>query len=220
MVKKIIFRILIALGLVVALLAGNLVVFNITATRISEGTPISDPPPQNTALLVIDIQGGTTGSASTLNALKDQSEKLIEHVNSLAEEMHARDQLIIYVRTEVVNPLLNILNNTMARGTEGAELDPRLVIQPGEVVVKRRSDSFMGTGLDQILAEHHIGKLVLVGLDAAKCVKSTALAAHNRGYSISLIDEALISSKPELKEEAFQELRELGVEIVSMNSYY
>ena len=217
MIKKIFFRILLALGLVIVILAGNLAVFNIIASRISEGTPIADPPPPNTALLVIDIQEGTTGSVSALNALKEQSEKLIERVNSLAEEMHARDQLIIYVRTEVVNPLLNILNNTMARGTEGAELDPRLVILPGEVVVKRRSDSFIGTGLDQILAEHHIGKLVLVGLDAAKCVKSTALAAHNRGYSISMIDEAVISSKPELKEEAFQELRELGVEILSLD---
>jgi hypothetical protein len=73
MVKKIFFRILLALGLVIAILAGNLAVFNIIATRISDGTPIVNPPPPNTALLVIDIQGGTTGSVSAMKSLKEQS---------------------------------------------------------------------------------------------------------------------------------------------------
>lgn len=217
MIKKIVFRILLALALVIAILAGNLAIFNIAASRITEGTPIPDPHPPNTALLVIDIQGGTTGKTSALKAIKEQSEELIEHVNSIAEEMHAQDHLIVYVRTEVANPLLNVLNNTMARGTQGAELDDRLVIQPGEVVVKRMSDSFKGTNLDQILVENQIGKLVLVGLDASACVKSTVLAAHNRGYSISVVEEAVISGKEEHKAEAILEFRTLGVEIVSMN---
>jgi len=216
MVKKIILRILLVLGLVIAVLAGNLVIFNITATKISEGTPIHDPPPPNTALLVIDIQGGTTGATSALTSIKEQAEELIPRVNMIAAEMHARDHLVVYVRTEVVNPLLNVLNNTMAGGTEGAELDPRLVIQPSEVVVKRRSDSFMGTNLDQILEEHQVGKLVVVGLDAAGCVRSTALAALNRGYKISLIEDAVIAGKEEEKSEALQELSALGVEIASM----
>ena len=217
MVKKIVLRILLVLGLVIVVLAGNLALFSIAANRISEGTPIADPPPPNTALLVIDIQGGTTGSTSALTALKEQSEELIQRVNAIAEDMAARDHLIVYVRTEVVNPLLNVLNNTMARGTEGAELDPRLVIQPSEVVVKRKGDSFMGTGLDQILEEHQVGKLVLVGLDAAGCVRSTALAALNRGYRISLIEEAVIAGKEEEKTEALEELSALGVEIISMD---
>jgi nicotinamidase-related amidase len=75
----------------------------------------------------------------------------------------------------------------------------------------------MGTGLDQILEEHQVGKLVLVGLDAAGCVRSTALAALNRGYKISLIEEAVIAGKEDEKKEAFEELSALGVEIVSMD---
>lgn len=215
MVKKILLRILLALGLVIVVLVVNYLFFNLTATKISEGTPITDPPPPNTALLVIDIQGGTTGETSALIGLKEQSEVLIRKVNTLAEDMHSRDQPVIYVRTEVANPLINVLNNTMARGTQGAELDPRLRLQPGDVVVKRRNDSFIGTGLDQILQDHQVGSLVLVGLDAGHCVKSTAQAALNRGYRVSVVEEAVITNEPEDKAAALGELRDMGVEIVS-----
>jgi nicotinamidase-related amidase len=56
-----------------------------------------------------------------------------------------------------------------------------------------------------------------VGLDAAGCVRSTALAALNRGYRISLIEEAVIAGKEEEKTEALEELSALGVEIISMD---
>lgn len=217
MIKRILLRVLMVLGIVILVLVLNLVFFTITANRVSEGAPITDPNMENVALLVIDIQGGTTGTTSAIKPLIAQSEQLISRVNPIIQDAYDRGQLIVYIRTEVVNPLLNVLNNTMARGTEGAELDQRLLILPGPVVVKRKSDSFLGTDLDQILGDHQIGKIVVVGLDAAGCVKKTLLAAHNRGYEISLVEEAVISAKEEDKAEAFDELRELGVEFLSMN---
>lgn len=164
--------------------------------------------------MVIDIQGGTTGSESALKSLVEQSDMLIEHVNNIIEEMHTRDQPIIYVRTEVVNPLLNILNNTMAKGTRGAELDPRMVRLPGEEVVKRRGDPFIGTDLDEILADKHISELVLVGLDAQQCVRSAVLAALNRGYRVTVIEDAVISKTNEMKNLALEEFREIGVNVL------
>ncbi len=38
--------------------------------------------------------------------------------------------IVIYIKSEVVNPLINILNNSMARGSVGAELDKRLMVKP------------------------------------------------------------------------------------------
>ena len=134
MAKRIILRVLLFLGLVVAVLAVNLLIFNIRASKVSEGTPINNPDPENAALLVIDIQGGTTGNASAINGLKEQSDQFIPRVNAVIEDFHNRDQLIVYIRTEVVNPLLNVLNNTMAKGSEGAELDPRLLIESEETI--------------------------------------------------------------------------------------
>lgn len=216
MIKRILLRLLLVIGVVILVLVLNLVFFNIAASRISEGTPLTDPNPDNVALLVIDIQGGTTGTTSAIKPLVEQSEQLISRVNPIISDAYDGGQLIIYIRTEVVNPLLNVLNNTMARGTEGAELDQRLLILPGPVVVKRKGDSFMGTDLDQILRDHQIGKLVVVGLDAAACVKRTILAAHNRGYEISVVEEAVISGKAADKAQALDEFRELGVEVITM----
>jgi len=202
------------LGLVVVVLVVNLVIFNILASKVSEGTPIADPNPENMALLVIDIQGGTTGNTSAITGLKEQSELFIPRVNAVIGDFHNRDQLIVYIRTEVANPLLNVLNNTMARGSEGADLDHRLLIEPGPVVVKRRGDSFIGTNLDQILIDHHIGKVVLVGLDASECVKRTAQASTNRGYHVAVVDSAVISKTATIKAEAMDDFREMGVEIL------
>jgi nicotinamidase-related amidase len=215
MIKKILLRVLLVVGVFILVVVVNLVIFNITASKVTEGVPIENRDPDGVALLVIDIQGGTTGSESALKPLVEQSEMLIEHVNRVIEAMHAKHQTIIYVTTEVVNPLLNLLNNTMASGTPGAELDPRLVILPGEVVVKRRGDPFMGTDLDQILADRHISELVIVGLDAQQCVRSTVQAALNRGYRTVVIEDAVISQNNTIRDQALEEFRENGVTILS-----
>lgn len=214
MIKRILFRVLLALGVFILVVVLNLVIFNITASKVSEGVPIENRDPDGVALMVIDIQGGTTGSESALKTLVEQSDMLIENVNSIIDEMHARNQPIIYVRTEVANPLLNILNNTMAKGTKGAELDPRMVRRPGEEVVKRRGDPFIGTDLEEILADQHISELVLVGLDAQQCVRSAVLAARNRGYRVTVIEDAVISKTDEMKNLAIEEFREIGVNIL------
>jgi nicotinamidase/pyrazinamidase len=217
MIKRILLRVLLVVGLVIAVLAANLFLFNITARKVSEGQPIENRDPHQVALLVIDIQEGTTGGTSAMKALVAQSEEFISQTNRVIEEAAGRGQLIVYIRTEVVNPLLNVLNNTMARGTEGAELDHRLLIKEGPVVVKRKNDPFLGTELDRILGEYRISGVVLVGLDASQCVRSTVLAAHNRGYHISVVQEAVISKEAELKNQAFNEFREMGVEILSLD---
>jgi len=217
MIKRIILRVLLVLGLIIAVLAVNLILFNITASKVSEGEPIENRDPDQVALLVIDIQEGTTGGSSALKSLVAQSEELISQTNRVIGEAAGKGQLIVYIRTEVVNPLLNVLNSTMARGTEGAELDHRLLIKDGPVVVKRKNDSFLGTELDRILTEHRISRLVVVGLDASQCVRTTVVAAHNRGYHVSLVQEAVISKEAELKDQAFNEFREMGVEILSLD---
>jgi len=213
--NKILLRLLLAILLVIAVLAGNLVLFNVTAAKVTEGVPIENPDPESVALLVIDIQEGTTGPISTTESYQEQSEVFIRNVNLVIEDAQRKGSTLIYIKSEVVNPLINILNNTMARGSEGAKLDKRLMVKPGHVLTKRKNDPFTNPELDRLLIENHVGKLTLVGLDAAHCVASTVQAALNRGYSISVVDEAVICETEVQKNETLEEFKKLGVGVIS-----
>jgi hypothetical protein len=74
MIKRILLRVLLAFGIFVVILIANYVVFGITASKVSEGVPIENRDPERVALLVIDIQEGTTGSTSITEGYIRQSE--------------------------------------------------------------------------------------------------------------------------------------------------
>ena len=215
--KKILIRTLIVIGSIILILLINLVLFTFIASRTTEGVPITASGSDNTALLIIDIQEGTTGTISVTESYKDQSDELIRNLNLITQTALEKNWSIIYIRSEVVNPLINLLNNTMARGSEGAELDKRLIPMSETVVTKRRNDSFNKTTLDQILEENQTGKLVVVGLDAISCVNQTVQAALNREYQVSVIQEGIISEKDSEKNRILDEFREMGVEILSLD---
>jgi len=216
MIKKILLRILLVLGLVILVLVVNLVIFNITASKVSEGLPIENRDPARVALLVIDIQEGTTGSVSFTEGYIRQSVTLINQVNRLVADAAEKGWTLIWVRSEVSNPLINILNSTMAKGSPGAELDRRLHTSSGQVVVKKKNDSFINTPLDAILEENGIGRLVVAGLDAEHCVLTAIQAAANRGYQLDVFEETVIAEDEATMAEMLETYQELGVEIRSM----
>ncbi len=216
MIKRILLRILLAIGLLIVILIANLVIFNITASKVTEGVPIENRNPERVALLVIDIQEGTTGSTSFADSYISQSDSLIAGVNSLVADAVAKGWSIIWVRSEVTNPLINILNSSMARGSVGAELDHRLDTSNGLVLVKKNNDSFAKTPLDSILEEQGVGRLVVAGLDAEHCVLAAIQAAVNRGYQLTVFEETVIAENDASMVEMLETYKELGVELHSM----
>jgi nicotinamidase/pyrazinamidase len=212
--KKILLRILLAIAAFILIVILNLVVFNMTAKKITEGVPIPDSGRNQTALLIIDIQEGTTGTISATQSYKNQADELISNVNHFAEEALEKGWTVIYIHSEVVNPLINLINNTLARGSEGANLDHRLMLASDHIVTKRKNDSFNGTDLDQLLIENNVGTIVVTGLDAAHCVHSAILAALNRNYQVAIFPEAIIAAEEADMERMMTEFSELGVEVI------
>ena len=101
--------------------------------------------------------------------------------------------MVIHIRSEISNPLINLLNSSYAKGSPGAQFDKRIKTTSGFEVIKRAKDSFKNTNLDSILTSNKVSELYIVGLDAAECVNATVEASQNRNYTVNLIEEAILS---------------------------
>jgi nicotinamidase/pyrazinamidase len=218
--KKIILSIISILALIVLVLVINYFLFQISTTQISKGSAIIQKDPIKQAVLVIDIQEGITGKSSMDDFFILKSKDLINVVNHIIDSSARNNIPVIYVKNEISNPLINILNNSMAKGSPGAELDSRLNIVSEYIINKDKGDAFSNSLLDSILIRNDINKLVFVGLDLAKCVNSTIMAAVNRNYKICLISDALITNPDSLKNGILDNFKQSGFEVITSKEYF
>ena len=163
---------------------------------------------------MVDIQEGTTGTISVTEGYISQSDQLIQTINRLKGRADSLEVPVVFIRTEVTNPLINILNNTLAAGKKGTELDHRLAGLKEHVIVKRKNDAFTSPRLDSLLTSWKVNHIYLTGLEASNCVHSTFLGALNRGYRVTVIEDAVISDPPERNTGILQQFREEGAEII------
>ena len=208
------------LALSILILVVNYILVEKSQSQISEGKPINQKTTKKQAVLVIDIQEGITGKSSTSDVFVEQSEELVGVVNRLIDSSAGHNIPVIYVKNEISNPLINILNNSLAKGSPGAELDSRLRVVSAFIINKDKGDAFSNPLLDSILIRGDINKLVFTGLDLARCVNSTILAAANRHYDICLISDALITKDPDsLKQDMLEKFKQRGFEVMSCEEY-
>jgi nicotinamidase/pyrazinamidase len=218
LVKKIIFGILGAIILFAAIVLVNLIIAGRNESIITKGQPIENYSEHNYALLVIDIQEATTGDVSMYPFFKKNSEVLIKNINQIAERCKNQNIPVVYVRSEITNPLINLINSSYAKGHPGAQYDKRLKIVSDLEVVKKYKDSFRKTNLDSILISNKVSELYMVGLDAAECVNGTVEAAQNRNYRVNLIEEAILSKSNEKKDSMMVNFKGRGVRVISIDS--
>jgi len=218
--KKIIIAVLSLLVVIILILIINYMIFQHTAVQISRGSPISQKGTVKQALLVIDIQEGTTGSSSDEDYYKSKSEDLISTINQIADSSTRYDIPVIYVKNEITNFLINILNDTYAPGSPGSKLDARLSVVSDIILNKDRGDAFSNPALDSLLIKNDISKLVITGLDLAHCINSTILAAKNRNYDISLLSDAVLAKSDSLKKVWLDEFSQSGIEVTSSSKYF
>jgi nicotinamidase-related amidase len=217
--KKIILSILAIPVLIIIILAVNYLIFQKTSTRISEGLPIAQGMAEKQALLVIDIQEATTGKSSVTDHYIMNSQELINTINKITEASGKHDIPVIFVKNEITNFLLNVLNNMYAPESPGSKLDARLNLVSDNILIKKKSDAFTNSSLDSFLIKNEINKLVFTGLDLAHCVNSTMLAADNRNYEICLISDAVLAKSDSLKEVKLDEFKQGGFEILTSEEY-
>jgi nicotinamidase/pyrazinamidase len=104
-------------------------------------------------------------------------------------------------------------------GTAGAELHPALDTAHVDVILDKGRDretegysGFQGTNLADVLREHRVGHLTVVGLATDYCVKNTALDALRQGFAVTVDSNAVRGVEVQAgdSERALAEVRAAG----------
>ena len=217
-VKKIIFGIIGTIILFILVTIVSIIIVFKNAPIISKGQPIENYREHNSALLVVDIQEIITGEVSIYPCFKENSENLIRNINQVIESFNKLNYPVIYIRSEITNPFVNLINSTYAKGSLGVKYDKRLKIVSNLEVVKKGEDSFRNSNLDNILIGNKINELYIIGLDAAECVNATIEAAQNRRYKVNIIEEAVMSKSKKKMDSMMVSFRDRGVRVIQIDS--
>ncbi|MFZ5515465.1 MAG: isochorismatase family cysteine hydrolase [Candidatus Zhuqueibacterota bacterium] len=213
--KRIIVKTLISLGILIALLAIYVTYLFMSSSTISKGQPIAQYENPVSALLVIDIQEGTTGTKSITEGYLQQAEVFINKVNEVIDWTDSSSMPVVYIYHENTNWLLNFATkNVMAEGSEGAKIDSRVKIISDNTFSKHKMDAFSNPALDEFLTKNRVDEIFAIGLDAAYCLNKTVFAAKNRNYKVSLIADAIISETDSKKNKMLEKFKAGGINII------
>lgn len=205
--------------LIVILVIAGLAYISFGASGISQGIPIPEYYTEKSALIVVNIQEVTTGTSSENESYIAQSEGLINTINSLTKSAYFHNIPVIYVKNEISDRFINLINNSMEKGSPGVQFDKRLQLVSENIISKEKQDAFSNYKLDSILNHHKVNKLYVVGLDAAFCVNRTVRAAINRKYKVCILEDALISETEELKKQMIDQFSSRGAERLSSSEF-
>jgi nicotinamidase-related amidase len=139
------------------------------------------------ALIVVDIQNdyfpGGKWPLVGVDAAADNAARIIQATRDSGD-------LVVHIRHEFTSEDAPFFTPN----SEGAKLHPKVLNKADEpVVLKHFVNSFRETELKQILDQHGIEELVVIGAMSHMCVDGITRAASDMGYKVKVIHDACAS---------------------------
>ncbi|MGW6399643.1 hydrolase [Streptomyces sp. NPDC055134] len=150
---------------------------------------------ERTALVVVDLQRGIVGAPTTPYSGPEVVARSVE----LADAFRAHGLPVVLVRVSAAPDGADAVpGRNETQGRTGARPEGWDVIvdelsgHPEDITVTKRNwGAFFGTDLDLQLRRRGITQVVLTGVATSIGVESTARAAHEHGYHVTLATDAM-----------------------------
>ena len=143
------------------------------------------------ALVVIDLQKGIVGMPTA-----HPMAGVIRNAVALVEAFRRHRLPVVLVNVDGAPPGRAERSFSLSQMPAGwTELIPELNRQPTDhLVTKQTRGAFTNTGLEQHLRQLDVTQVVVVGVATSSGVESTARQAHELGFNVALVTDAMTDS--------------------------
>jgi nicotinamidase-related amidase len=155
------------------------------------------------ALVVIDLQKGIAGLP-----MAHPAGEIISRTAQLARAFREHGWPVVLVNVTGAAPgRTDAGPPTGSRPADWAELMPELDRQPDDsLVTKQRWGAFLGTSLDDTLRQRGVTQIFLTGISTSAGVESTARSAHDLGYNVVLVVDAMTDRSAEAHQHSVEKI--------------
>lgn len=130
---------------------------------------------RKSALLIVDAQVGVLASVAEAGAI-------VRTIEALVRRARASEVPVIWVQHA---------DHELQYGSDTWKLAPGLAPAPAEPIVhKQFNSSFAATELERHLRDLGVSRILLAGAATSWCIRATAYAALDRGYSLGIVSDA------------------------------